>query len=58
MHRPILFSLYAMIVVTTVGNNIFLGFWSAQSINGFQQGDYMAIYAAVSEVVYWVEGLD
>lgn len=28
-----------------VGNSLFLGYWSASSINGFSQGDYMAIYA-------------
>ncbi|KAL8287275.1 hypothetical protein RQP46_003727 [Phenoliferia psychrophenolica] len=42
---PILFALYGMAQICTVGNSIFLGFWSAQSITGFSQGDYMAIYA-------------
>ncbi|PPQ74022.1 hypothetical protein CVT26_006961 [Gymnopilus dilepis] len=30
-----------------VGNNLFLGFWTSQSIHGFKQGDYMAVYAAL-----------
>ncbi|KAL8287248.1 hypothetical protein RQP46_003700 [Phenoliferia psychrophenolica] len=43
---PILFALYGMAQICTVGNSIFLGFWSAQSITGFSEGEYMAIYAA------------
>ncbi|CED82131.1 multidrug resistance-associated abc transporter [Phaffia rhodozyma] len=43
---PILLSFFAMAQVATVGNNIFLGFWSAQSIGGFSEGDYMAVYAS------------
>jgi ATP-binding cassette subfamily C (CFTR/MRP) protein 1 len=31
----------------TVGNSLFLSFWSADEIPGFQQGDYMALYAAL-----------
>ncbi|CAD6567059.1 MAG: hypothetical protein TREMPRED_003289 [Tremellales sp. Tagirdzhanova-0007] len=31
----------------TVGNSLFLGFWSGSEIEGFAQGDYMAIYAAL-----------
>lgn len=31
----------------SVGNNLFLGFWTAESIKGFSQGDYMAVYAAL-----------
>jgi hypothetical protein len=30
-----------------VGNNLFLGFWTAKSIPGFRQGDYMAVYAGL-----------
>lgn len=29
-----------------VGNTLFLGFWSGNSISGFRQGDYMAVYAS------------
>lgn len=45
---PLLFVVYAMAQIATVGNNIFLGFWSSQKIKAFHgdQGDYMAIYAA------------
>ena len=32
----------------TVGNSLFLGFWSGSEIKGFAQGDYMAIYAGKS----------
>ncbi|KAH8086808.1 multidrug resistance-associated ABC transporter [Filobasidium floriforme] len=31
---------------SSVLNTLFLGFWSGQSISGFRQGDYMALYAA------------
>jgi hypothetical protein len=31
----------------TVGNNLFLGFWTAESIHGLTQGEYMAIYASL-----------
>jgi hypothetical protein len=30
-----------------VGNNLFLGFWTDESIHGFTQGDYMALYASL-----------
>lgn len=33
-----------------VGNNLFLGFWTARSIDGFRHGDYMAVYAALGRV--------
>jgi ATP-binding cassette subfamily C (CFTR/MRP) protein 1 len=29
----------------TVGNSLMLGYWSEARINGFSQGDYMAVYA-------------
>lgn len=49
----------------TVANQLFLGFWTSQSISGFTQGQYMAVYAAlgvaeaiatffVSLVISWV----
>lgn len=31
----------------TVANNLFLGFWTSQSVKGFDQGDYMGTYAAL-----------
>ena len=45
---PLLFCVYGLAQIATVGNNIFLGFWSDQNITAFhgQQGSYMAIYAA------------
>ncbi|KAI0777639.1 multidrug resistance-associated ABC transporter [Trametes elegans] len=30
-----------------VANNLFLGFWTSQSIRGFAQGDYMGTYAGL-----------
>jgi ATP-binding cassette subfamily C (CFTR/MRP) protein 1 len=30
-----------------VGNNLFLGFWTSQSIHGFAQDDYMVVYAGL-----------
>ncbi|KAG8869673.1 hypothetical protein FRB97_000807 [Tulasnella sp. 331] len=44
---PLLIFLMGMAQVATVGNNVFLGFWSDQGIKAFHsQGPYMAIYAA------------
>lgn len=34
-----------------MGTNIFLGLWTAGSIQSFTQGEYMAIYAALGEIV-------
>lgn len=31
-----------------VANVLFLGYWSANSIEGFSQGEYMAVYAGES----------
>lgn len=33
-----------------VSNNLFLGFWTAGSINGFRQGDYMVVYASLGKI--------
>ena len=33
--------------ICIVGNNLFLGFWSGQTIEGFSQGQYMAIYGGL-----------
>lgn len=30
----------------TVGNSLFLGYWSSSAIKGFTEADYMAIYAS------------
>jgi hypothetical protein len=34
--------------VASVGNTLFLGYWSGNEINGFSEGQYMAIYAGMS----------
>lgn len=34
-------------IPATVANNLFLGFWTSQSVKGFDQGDYMGTYAAL-----------
>ncbi|KAF8235236.1 multidrug resistance-associated ABC transporter [Tricholoma matsutake] len=44
---PVIFLLLTVTQGAQVGNNLFLGFWTAQSIPGFRQGDYMAVYAAL-----------
>lgn len=31
----------------TVGNTLFLGFWTSETIPGFTQSDYMGTYAAL-----------
>lgn len=42
-------SILALILgqASSVLNTLFLGFWSGQSISGFQQGQYMGLYASV-----------
>lgn len=37
--------------VATVGNTLFLGFWSGSEVAGFKQGDYMGIYAGFGFVL-------
>ncbi|KAJ7270615.1 multidrug resistance-associated ABC transporter [Mycena haematopus] len=44
---PIILLLLVLAQSAQVGNNLFLGFWTANSIHGFRQGDYMAVYAAL-----------
>ncbi|KAF8578287.1 multidrug resistance-associated ABC transporter [Ramaria rubella] len=44
---PFLVGLLTFSQVAEVGNNLFLGFWTAESIPGFRQGDYMAVYAVL-----------
>ncbi|KII85509.1 hypothetical protein PLICRDRAFT_145262 [Plicaturopsis crispa FD-325 SS-3] len=44
---PIFVLLLVLSQGAAVGNNLFLGFWTAESIHGFKQGDYMAVYAAL-----------
>lgn len=35
------------LVRIAVGNNLFLGFWTGGTIDGFSQGQYMAVYAGL-----------
>ncbi|KZP34073.1 multidrug resistance-associated ABC transporter, partial [Athelia psychrophila] len=44
---PIILLLLILTQVAQVGNTLFLGYWTAQSIPGFVQGDYMAVYASL-----------
>ena len=34
-------------LLALVGNNLFLGFWTSNSIAGFRQGEYIAVYASL-----------
>ncbi|KAL5489922.1 hypothetical protein ACEPAI_4754 [Sanghuangporus weigelae] len=44
---PVIILLLALMQGASVGNNLFLGFWTALSIPGFSEGDYMGVYAAL-----------
>ncbi|KIJ49226.1 hypothetical protein M422DRAFT_225864 [Sphaerobolus stellatus SS14] len=44
---PVLLGLLTLSQGSQVGNNLFLGFWTAGSIPGFKQGQYIAVYAAL-----------
>ncbi|KAJ7607493.1 multidrug resistance-associated ABC transporter [Roridomyces roridus] len=44
---PVILLLLTMAQGAQVSNNLFLGFWTARSIHGFTQGDYMVVYAAL-----------
>ncbi|KAF8066646.1 multidrug resistance-associated ABC transporter [Lyophyllum atratum] len=44
---PIIIILLTLTQGAQVGNNLFLGFWTAGTIHGFRQGDYMAVYAGL-----------
>ncbi|KAG6916302.1 hypothetical protein DXG01_007459 [Tephrocybe rancida] len=44
---PIIILLLALSQGSQVANNIFLGFWTVESIHGFRQADYMAVYAGI-----------
>lgn len=46
-HLPLILVLLAGYQGSSVANNLFLGFWTSQSIHGFRSGDYMGIYAAL-----------
>ncbi|KAJ6465868.1 multidrug resistance-associated ABC transporter [Mycena sanguinolenta] len=44
---PIILLLLTLAQAAQVGNNLFLGFWTGNTIHGLRQGEYMAIYAAL-----------
>ncbi|ESK94758.1 abc transporter [Moniliophthora roreri MCA 2997] len=44
---PVVLGLLAVAQAAEVGNNLFLGFWTSRSIEGFRQGDYIALYASL-----------
>ncbi|KAG6865425.1 hypothetical protein C0991_002663 [Blastosporella zonata] len=44
---PIILLLLTLLQGSQVANNVFLGFWTAESIHGFREGDYMAVYAGI-----------
>ncbi|KAL4252214.1 ATP-binding cassette transporter C [Abortiporus biennis] len=51
---PVVGTLLVLLQGSQVANNIFLGLWTSQSIQGFSEGDYMGTYAAlgVSSAVF------
>ncbi|KAF4584938.1 hypothetical protein EYR40_001764 [Pleurotus pulmonarius] len=44
---PWIITLLALNQAAAVGNNLFLGFWTGQTISGFTQGSYMGVYAGL-----------
>ncbi|KAG5635613.1 hypothetical protein H0H81_010631 [Sphagnurus paluster] len=44
---PIILVLLVLYEGSQVGNNLFLGFWTGNTIKGFTQGKYMAVYAGL-----------
>ena len=40
-----------LIDIFVVGNTLFLAFWTSTSIPGFKQGDYIAVYASLGNVI-------
>ncbi|KAJ7123626.1 multidrug resistance-associated ABC transporter [Mycena epipterygia] len=44
---PVILGLLTFTQAAQVSNNLVLGFWTANSLKGFRQGDYMAVYAAL-----------
>ncbi|KAE9399630.1 multidrug resistance-associated ABC transporter [Gymnopus androsaceus JB14] len=44
---PFMLLMLILAQAAQVGNNLFLGFWTAESIPGFGQSQYMAVYAAL-----------
>ncbi|KAJ3537700.1 hypothetical protein NM688_g6639 [Phlebia brevispora] len=48
---PILLLMLTAYQGSQVANNLFLGFWTAESIHGFTSGDYMGTYAALGVAI-------
>ncbi|KAI0371903.1 multidrug resistance-associated ABC transporter [Pilatotrama ljubarskyi] len=44
---PMIIAWLVLSQATQVANNVFLGFWTSQSIRGFDQAEYMGTYAAL-----------
>lgn len=44
---PWVLGLLVIVQGASVGNALFLGFWTAESLPGFSQGEYMAVYAGL-----------
>ncbi|KAH8110164.1 multidrug resistance-associated ABC transporter [Phellopilus nigrolimitatus] len=44
---PVIILLLTLMQGASVGNNLFLGFWTAESIHGFSESDYMGVYSAL-----------
>ncbi|KAF7321107.1 Multidrug resistance-associated ABC transporter protein [Mycena chlorophos] len=44
---PAIFLLLTLAQVAQVGNTLFLGFWTGESIPGFDQSQYMGVYAGL-----------
>ncbi|KDQ53927.1 hypothetical protein JAAARDRAFT_38897 [Jaapia argillacea MUCL 33604] len=47
MWAPLILLLLVLMQGASVGNNLFLGYWTAESVPGFNQADYMGVYAAL-----------
>ncbi|KAK7049860.1 hypothetical protein VNI00_005290 [Paramarasmius palmivorus] len=44
---PIVLALLSLTQASEVGSNLLLGFWTSESIEGFREGDYIAVYASL-----------
>jgi hypothetical protein len=38
--------------IFVVGNTLFLAFWTSTSIPGFKQGDYIAVFASLGNILF------
>ncbi|KAG8877682.1 hypothetical protein FRB98_006588 [Tulasnella sp. 332] len=44
---PVILALLTLTEAANVSTNLFLGYWTGQTISGFTQGQYMAVYAGI-----------